>query len=328
MKKTLNLLNAEDVKDYAKSLALNVPEHIQKWVTSTFMRWMLNNEAHCRQCVNAKELRSPMFKVLTTLIGALTSKKETVNITEQFHAVEAKDLPEWAVAALDNNELWFWHRPEASSEEHNGFQHWLDYCRTLPERDIRMTVPQMIVAVAAWDKQLAKQKLIAELSEGTEIVETAAIDVTTGLYLVRLLTKTAYVNESAVMRHCVKTYWGRKNTRIYSLRKTDEDRPIATIELCKEGKVISIEQIRGFANARISDEHKALIEAVAAEKTWAMYALASDDEEEDEDDGYAEDDEEEEDDEDEDEEIVNVRAEPDDEEEGDECEDECEDDEY
>lgn len=326
MKKTLNLLNSEDVKDYAKSLARNVPEHVQKWVTSTFMRWMLNNEAFCRQCVNAKELRSPMFKVLTTLIGALTSKKETVNITEQFHSVEARDLPDWAMAALDNNELWFWHRPEASGEDHTKFQHWLDYCRTLPERDIRMTVPQMIVAVEAWDKQLAKQKLIAELSEGTELVENTVIDAATGLYLVRLLTKTAYVNESAVMRHCVKTYWGRKNTRIYSLRKTDEDRPIATIELCKDGKVISIEQIRGFANARISDEHKAIIEAVAAEKKWALYALATD-EEEYEDGGYEEDEDEDEDDdeyEEDEDKVITVRGEPDE----DQCDEECDDDEY
>ena len=307
MNATLNLLNAEDVKVYAKSLARNVPEHVQKWLTSTFVRWLLNNEEHCKQCVNAKELRSPVFKVLTTLVGMLTAKKETSNLLAQFHAVELQDLPEWALAALDNNELWFWHRPESSSDTHAGFQHWVDYCRTLPERDIRMTVPQMIVAVAAWDKQLAKQKLIAELSEGTELIELAAIDAATGLYFVRLLTKTAYENESAVMRHCVKTYWGRNKTRIYSLRKAEEDRPIATIELCKEGKIISIEQIRGFANAKISDEHQAIINAIAAEKKWELYALGSDDDEEEDD----------EDDEDEyredDDEVINVPAEPDEE---------------
>jgi hypothetical protein len=188
--------------------------------------------------------------------------------------VEAQDLPEWATKALDNHELWFWNRPDVTSDVHGKYQHWLDYCRTLPERDMRMTVLHMIEAVAAWDKQLAKQKVIAALAEDTEALETKALAARPDVYIVRLLTQNAYKNESAVMLHCVKTYWGRKNTRIYSLRKQDEDKPIATIELCKEGKVISIEQVRGFANAKVIGEYALLIEAIAAEQKWELYALS------------------------------------------------------
>lgn len=302
MKKTVNVLNPEDVKAYAKTLARNAPVHVQAWFASTFQRWLSNNEDFLKQCVNGKELRSPIFKVLTSLVGALASKKEAKLIADQFQEVEVKDLPAWALPVLENNELWFWNRPDSASDEHNQFQHWVDYCATLPERDIRMTVPQMIAAVAAWDKQLAKQKLIAELSEGTELLETKALATRPDVYMVRLMTQTAYKNESAVMRHCVKTYWGRKNTRIYSLRKHDEDKPIATIELCKEGKVVSIEQVRGFANAKVADEYALLIEAIATEQKWELYAFSDDEEcEEDEEDEDEYDDDDGEDYEDEDE---------------------------
>jgi hypothetical protein len=58
---------------------------------------------------------------------------------------------------------------------------------------------------------------------------------------VKLLTKEAYENESANMRHCIKTYWG--NDRIVFSLRDDKNLPHATMDIVKDGDKIM--QIQG-----------------------------------------------------------------------------------
>lgn len=258
----INLLNPEDVANYAIALGIRkrVPKHVENWLKSTFQRWLLTQEVYLKQCFDFKEARNPIYKLMF--------KAANVKVEDSVHLVVAESLPEWAVTALQKNELWHWDISETDVTHDDVFFHWIDYCLTLPARDIRMTVPQMIDAVAAWDKQLAKQKLMSSLSVGVELIEVKSF-ADTSYYLVKLLTQEAYANEGAVMSNCVKSYWGTAETTIYSLRQVDVAKPIATIEVVED----SIEQIKGFANSEVSLEHKALIEGASYELKLKMFAL-------------------------------------------------------
>lgn len=305
-----NLLNGDNIASYAKTISRGSPKHVVDWFESTFVKHFKQSGENAIQCTSSVMMRDPMIKLMLKLFNAEKHKVRLDELAQLFHVIEdVSILPDWAQTALTKNELWYWVRPERDSEVDIMFRHWVDYARTLPERDIRMTVDQMILQVATWDKQLAKQKLIASLSEGVEEVELPQFESLPGVYLVKLLTQTAYNNESAVMRHCVKSYWGRKNTKIFSLRKRDEDRPLATIELYRQESkrtpnthltgvklesTISIQQVRGFANRAVDQVYLDVIQAWALSHNYVYDPYFNDgDEDEDADDGE---DEEEEDD--------------------------------
>lgn len=294
-----NLLNVEDVKKYVDNLSMNRPLHIRTWCSTILRKWLYvdTNKRFVRQCVDIKEANSPLFKMLRMLLRDSNLKAKDYNI---FRKVDVKDLPEWAVTALARNELYYWITPDKDSEDTVNFKHWLDYLDTLPiKRQLSMTVEHVVDAVAAWDKQLAKQKLISSLSEGVETVKVKALQAYPNLYLVKLVTKDAYANEGAIMKHCVGSYYGRKDTIIYSLRDVEEVRPAATIEIHTWKGIKYIEQIRGFSNRIVDLNIQSAIDAIAAEFNWVEaeddeededYEDGEDDEEEDDEDGEDEDD--------------------------------------
>lgn len=290
-----NVLNVEDIDKLVKRLARDRTEHVAAWLKSTFSRWLRKGNGTMRQCVCAKTLNDPITKLLLALAAAPSGVNVSEHVSAALHPVKVKDLEPWAQESLADHELWFW---SPTNEDLERYGHWIDYLCTLPDRAIKLTIDHLIVAVAAWDKQLAKQKLMSSLSDGVEFVESPALDATDGYYLVKLLTKQAYAAEGAVMSHCVGGYFGRKDVTIYSLRRLEQDRPCATIEVrsTKDGGQV-IYQAKAFANKALEDQAFAALAAWRGEAgVKAKRSIPDDeydedeeddcDEEEDEDDEY------------------------------------------
>jgi phosphopantothenoylcysteine synthetase/decarboxylase len=92
--------------------------------------------------------------------------------------------------------------------------------------------------------------MIASLSEGVEVMQSPALE-STDYFMAKLLTKTAYKNEGAVMSHCVAGYFGRHGVEIYSLRNAEKAKPCATIEVHRNKRGGTVQQVKAFTNKNI-----------------------------------------------------------------------------
>ena len=284
-----NILNVEDIDKFVKRISRERPEHVAVWLRSTFSRWLRKGCGTTLQCVCSKKFNDPITRMLVGLAAAAVDKDGPALLAKFLHPVKVRDLPEWAQASMEDHELWYWSPTEADQEQYN---HWIDYLMTLPERDIRMTVEQLVAAVAVWDKQLAKQKVIASLNEGVEFQNISALE-STDYFVAKLLTKTAYKNEGSAMSHCVGGYFGRAGVSIYSLRNAEKTRPCATIEIRTDNKGTGkVQQIKAFANEKIDPVDEAALNAWLREAGFTRLSNLWDEEEEEDEDGEdAEDDE-------------------------------------
>lgn len=304
-----NILNVEDIDKFVKRISRERPEHVAVWLRSTFSRWLRKGCGTTLQCVCSKKFNDPITRMLVELAAAAVNKDGPTLLAKHLHPVKVKELPDWAQASMEDHELWYWSPTEADQEQ---YTHWVDYLMTLPERDIRMTVDQLAIAVVAWDKQLAKQKMISSLSDGVEVVKSPALE-STDYFMVKLLTKTAYKNEGAIMRHCVAGYFGRRGVEIYSLRNAEKAKPCATIEVHRNKRGGTVHQVKAFTNKNIDPVDEVALNAWIKEVGFVNLTDDpwGDEEDEEEEDGDEEDyddeeedydDEEEEEDEEEDEE--------------------------
>lgn len=261
-----NVINVDEVDTYVKSLGRGHKEHIKAWLASTFRRYILNESPHVVPVMDRRELNSPWVDIIGQLFGIIHYSKSTKNFDlRQFAAenillVDVAEQPEWvrdAVARKDR--IVCVHMERQPRDNH---MHLIDYMATLPERQIKSTVADMVEAVRAWDTMLAKQKILQALSVGVEVLPSAVIDSYSKekLIMVRLVEKSAYKAEGAAMKHCVGGYHDRKHATIYSLRRVvstgeglpDLQEPIATIEVRSvkyNGETIkTIQQMKGKCN--------------------------------------------------------------------------------
>jgi hypothetical protein len=300
----VNLYNPEVAIKYAAQIAASGPDHVLAWFTSTFARWLQAQDQYKVQCVSAKTARSPQYRMLKAFNAVLPDSKRVT-----CHEFGAETLPDWATNALADHRLWMWIKP--STEDRTQFVHWYDYACTLPARDIRMTVDQMLTAVYAWDKQLARQKLLSDMREGTELVwqsspgiQESVDGVTNGqtqYQVVKLITAAAYKAEGAVMKHCVAGYHGRASTTIYSLRVNEQENPLATVEVAHgTGAKRGVAQVQGPCNQKITDAHTSVLREWARAKRISWFPAWVQEMEDEEDDDEYEDDEDEDDSDDED----------------------------
>jgi len=275
-----NVLNVPDVDEWVTGFAKRYKDapHVQRWWTSTFRRWLLN-EGPALPVMAEREIRSPWLAIIQKALTACHIDLDIGAVARNaVHSVNPAELPPWAASALADNTLMFVVVP-GGDDEVDMYRHWADYLLTLPSRDIRMTVTHLRDAVALWDRQLAKAKLMSSLTEGVTVVETTAFDhVDPPVLLVKLDTRPAYEAESATMSHCVRSYFGRKDTVIYSIRGTAGERPLATIEVRTDHNAVV--QVRGFANAKIDDALTTALQAWATEAGLRWYPRGLEDEDE------------------------------------------------
>ena len=112
-----------------------------------------------------------------------------------------------------------------------------------PKRFERMTYNEALKASEKWIEKLNKQaEKIKELKKDTKV----ELDFKDGFKFVRLVGENAYKREGKLMRHCISSYFGKKD-EIYSLRDK-KNNPHCTIS--KRSK-----QIKGKGNGSIHPKY-------------------------------------------------------------------------
>jgi len=136
-------------------------------------------------------------------------------------------------------------------------EHILDYAASSdgPKKMKRMSYEQIKTLSDKWTKaQQKKGANIKESKKDTKTIHTFG----DGSKIVKLIGEAAYKREGFLMRHCVASFYGRKDVEIYSLRDKNNN-PHVTFDLTKNGKEIS--QLKGKGNGSI---HPKYIDAVMA----------------------------------------------------------------
>jgi len=322
-----NVINVDEVDTYVKKLGKGKPEHVQAWLASTFRRWLINDSPCVRTVVTKRDMNHPIMSMMSTLLSvvltrvddrrpgqpdlepqAMRSNRERLEhaLQSQFLPVNPGDYPDWVAVALDAGTLIV--AVDVKALKTDSHRHMIDFMETLPERQIKHTVKEMVTAVRVWDAQLAKQKLLNDLNDGIEVTTSDVIDAhPEGLVMVKLITKPSYIAEGAIMKHCVggKAYFGKTNKLIYSLCRKDplegaegEDAvmPIATLEIRTEvrkgkpnvlGKVTTltihdIVQIKARRNKTPDQTYLDLIAKWAEEQGFRVSDEDGDDDDEEE----------------------------------------------
>jgi PcfJ-like protein len=268
---TRNVLNVAEVDEYTALIAEGEAPHIRDWLTSTFSRWLKNECEDVRICLDSRLWDHPLLHIANTFFSQIVRPEEgrqsLLEVRDRMaRPVQVLSQPQWLGNALATGQIVYEVDIDAYAAR-DTVPHMKDFMRTLPERPIRMSIPQMVEAILAWDALLAKQEAISDLSEGVTLMESTLFD-ETPYFMVKLDSKDSYTNEGAAMRHCVASYAGRKHTSIYSLRSAQETRPVATIEITK-GVLI---QCKGFANATVSDEVRRLIDEWVTASGFKLHA--------------------------------------------------------
>lgn len=265
-----NIVNVNDVKAFTMGLIFGKRPHVAEYVNSTLYRWLQTHDARCVvQCVDSVVADSPVYKMLSMLVKDREGAVEHVRVKQ-------KNLPDWGKEALANNNLWWWKTPGTVLSV--DINHWIDFLQTLPERQIRYTVRDLISAVKEWDKQLARQKLIGSLAEGVEYSSSPNLESYQDgdYYVVKLVTKAAYAAEGAVMKNCVAGYHNRSSTEVYSLRRYSTSSPTATIEvsvvkkelLTTKGRRISRPVVKTVVQVKLSSNITPTEDVLKAIEVW------------------------------------------------------------
>ena len=133
-------------------------------------------------------------------------------------------------------------------------EHLLDWIEAVkPPKLQKMRLVEAKTNADKWSKaQQAKGNDISETAKDVKLFMEVG-----GFEIVQLVGENAFKREGLLMAHCCASYYGKKDTKIYSLRD-NKNMPHCTIEVTGGN---NIQQIKGKGNGEI---HPNYIEAVIA----------------------------------------------------------------
>lgn len=136
---------------------------------------------------------------------------------------------------------------------------WLD-SEDAPKKVAKMSVPQALEGSQKWQEKLNEQKAA---KSDLKFIELAYQPSDKKFKVVQLVGEEAFKREGNLMKHCVGSYFGKKDCKIYSLRDS-KNQPHCTIELgwseYPHDKPIEerekyIRQIKGKTNGNVKPEY-------------------------------------------------------------------------
>jgi hypothetical protein len=149
-----------------------------------------------------------------------------------------------------NKEVTYWinhnlvNHLKTNPENYTEIEHIIDFLNSdkAPKRLQKMSYSEAQKGAEKWNNTLIKKgKHIVETDEDVEVV----LNFEDGFRLVRLKGDAAFKREGHLMRHCVGSYSGKDDCKIYSLRDAKNE-PHCTMEVDEE-----VRQIKGKGNGSI-----------------------------------------------------------------------------
>jgi len=137
-------------------------------------------------------------------------------------------------------------------ENQSEIEHIIDFLHSdkAPKRLKKMSYSEALEGSKKWLKTMIKKGSNIDDVEGIDY--EVVIDFNDGFKLVKLLTKSAYSREGALMAHCVQSYFDTNSGNIYSLRDS-RNMPHCTLELPEDGEEFN--QCKGKGNGPIHPKY-------------------------------------------------------------------------
>jgi hypothetical protein len=131
-------------------------------------------------------------------------------------------------------------------------EHIIDYLNSdsAPSKLRKMSYQEALHNAEKWSNALIKKGLL--LSDKDEDIKLIA-ELEDGFRIVELVTQAAYTREGSLMKHCVSSYYDKKEITIYSLRDM-ENMPHCTFEVQRLNNN-QINQIKGKGNGSIHPKY-------------------------------------------------------------------------
>ena len=138
--------------------------------------------------------------------------------------------------------------PETSQAE---IEHILDYLESkeAPTRFLKMSYEVAKQQSEKWVERMKKKS--GGVVETEQDVKVILKERNGGMRFVQLIGENAFKREGNLMSHCVAGYYGKANTKVYSLRD-ENNNPHCTIEVQGENQV---QQIKGKGNGSIHPKY-------------------------------------------------------------------------
>lgn len=139
----------------------------------------------------------------------------------------------------DTTELSQWLSDVKEKYTRDDIEHIIDYFMGIENPNYSLSFKEAKQKSEDWIRSMSRDTTQEVEWVDYEVVYTFA----DWMKFVKLLSQEAYENESANMRHCIKTYWGRPNI-VYSLRDK-KNLPHATMDILKDWDKINAIQGKG-----------------------------------------------------------------------------------
>lgn len=135
-------------------------------------------------------------------------------------------------------------------QDRESLEHICDYFMGIDNPNYKLSYKNALSKATWWIESMKK-----DTTNEVEWVDYEVVYTTKDwlMKFVKLLTKDAYENESANMRHCIRTYWGN-NREVFSLRDS-ANLPHATMDIVKWWDKIM--QIQGKGDNTVDGKYQA-----------------------------------------------------------------------
>lgn len=264
MKATRNVLNPEYVDVIIKILAIECPTNISNWLNSTWRKWFIFESPHVKLVLDSKIVSTPMFQEIEAKINSFNTQrtfKEVLN--EMFEFIEIEAQVEWVRKAYQGGRGELWFLQGLSMEDARTYIHWVDYLRTLPDKLISKSIPQLILEVEKWNEKLHQQEITTSLKEGVKVIDCPPLEGTNTI-LVKLMTIYSHIAEGQAMGNCIKDlhYFQMKGCYIYSLRDKDTYKPSLSIQVLVQENIPFVVHVEGKYAASINEEQYEILQKI------------------------------------------------------------------
>lgn len=221
-------INYNDVQQFVQQIVAPIKEdHIKTWFNKKLSHYLMSNYP------NVTALKMPAVHTY----------------------FKHQDLPVVIQKAVENNETIYRFKKSAALKTKSS--QIVDYLKHLQSTNTNITGMPFDVAVKQSDKWhesfgKSKKKVTANI-EGLNIITTFD----NGAFLAQLVSKEQFAYESKLMAHCVQSYYdyGRDHSKILTYR-TEDNKPLLTMEVIDNKAYVQIVQAKGFANKGfIPEEH-------------------------------------------------------------------------
>ena len=128
----------------------------------------------------------------------------------------------------DTTELFLWLQKNKCKENNDEVEHIIDYFMWIDNPNYNLSYKEAKKKSKDWIRSMS-----VDTTNEVEWVDYEVVySFDDGMKFVKLLSEVAYNNESANMRHCIKTYRGKDNI-VYSLRD-NKNLPHATMDILRD----------------------------------------------------------------------------------------------